>query len=49
MKREFYYWLSQLAFNMVLHHDKKLKKWVKKYEESLEKYYTGGSGNADTN
>lgn len=46
MKREFYWWLLQLAYNMAIHYDKKVKKWCKKYEEWADKwkaeYLTGG-------
>lgn len=47
MKRELYWWLLQLAYNMVLHHDRKFKKWCKKHEEWRCKYaaeYSTGGG-----
>lgn len=53
MKREIYWWLLQLAYNMVMYYNKKTKKWCKEYEKWSDKwkaeYLTGGSGNADTN
>lgn len=49
MKRELYFWLMQLAYNMIMHYNKKFKKWCDKYEEWTEKYHTGGSDNAETN
>lgn len=46
VKRELNYWLAQLAYNMALYHNKKAKKWCKKYEECLKRWtaeYSGGN------
>lgn len=46
MKADFYYWMAKLAYNMALYHNKKVKKWCKRYEECLKgwsaEYSTGG-------